>query len=106
MAKKQKSFADKTSGSKDKDAVYVKYVKRCVAGPGDTLQIKNKQVYINDVLSDLPENYVFSQPEIPKTMEQQGIYLSSNININKDNMGPVSIPKRGDYFKIDKNTKS
>tara|TARA_B100000809_G_C14902686_1_gene446843 strand:- start:14 stop:385 length:372 start_codon:yes stop_codon:yes gene_type:complete len=27
MAKKQKSFADKTSGSKDKDAVYVKYVK-------------------------------------------------------------------------------
>ena len=83
---------------------YVKYVKRCVAGPGDTLQIKNKQVYINDVLSELPENYVFSQPEIPKTMEQQGIYLSSNININKDNMGPVSIPKRGDYFKIDKNT--
>ena len=26
MAKKQKSFADKTSGSNDKDAVYVKYV--------------------------------------------------------------------------------
>ena len=27
MAKKQKSFADKTVGNKDKDAVYVKYVK-------------------------------------------------------------------------------
>ena len=27
MAKKQKSFADKASGSKDKDAVFVKYVK-------------------------------------------------------------------------------
>ena len=26
MAKKQKSFADKASGSNDKDAVYVKYV--------------------------------------------------------------------------------
>jgi hypothetical protein len=27
MAKKQKSFADKTAGTKDKDAVYVKYIK-------------------------------------------------------------------------------
>lgn len=27
MAKKQKSFADKTEASKDKDAIYVKYVK-------------------------------------------------------------------------------
>lgn len=27
MAKKQKSFADKAAGSKEKDAVYVKYVK-------------------------------------------------------------------------------
>ena len=27
MAKKQKSFADKASGNKDKDMVYVKYVK-------------------------------------------------------------------------------
>ena len=27
MAKKQKSFADKASGSKEKDAVFVKYVK-------------------------------------------------------------------------------
>ena len=27
MAKKQKSFADKAAGSKDKEAVYVKYVK-------------------------------------------------------------------------------
>ena len=27
MAKKQKSFADKAAGSKEKEAVYVKYVK-------------------------------------------------------------------------------
>ena len=27
MAKKQKSFADKAAGSKDKDVIYVKYVK-------------------------------------------------------------------------------
>ena len=27
MAKKQKSFADKASGNKNKDSVYVKYIK-------------------------------------------------------------------------------
>ena len=52
----------------------------------------------------MPENYVFSQPEIPKTMRQREIYLSSDKNINKDNMGPISIPKRGDYFTIDSTT--
>ena len=83
---------------------YVKYVKRCIAGPGDTLVIQNKQVYLNGSLTELPENYVFSQPEVPKTMKQKAVYLSSELNINKDNMGPIIIPKKGDYFKIDKNT--
>ena len=83
---------------------YVKYVKRCIAGPGDTISIENKQVYLNGSLAQLPENYVFSQPEIPKTMRQREIYLSSDKNINKDNMGPISIPKKGDYFTIDSTT--
>ena len=83
---------------------YVKYVKRCIAGPGDTLLIKNKQVYLNNKLTALPDNYVFSQPEIPISMQQKEIYLSSEKNINKDNMGPIVIPKKGDYFSIDENT--
>ena len=62
------------------------------------------RVYINGTLSDFPENYVFSQPEIPLSMQQKAIYLSSKTNINKDNMGPVIIPKRGSYYKIDTNT--
>jgi len=83
---------------------YVKYVKRCVAGPGDTIQIKNKQIYLNGNLQELPTNYVFSQPEIPESMKQREIYLNSETNINKDNMGPIAIPKKGDYFTIDSTT--
>ena len=83
---------------------YVKYVKRCVAGPGDTILIKNKQVYLNETLKELPVNYVFSQPEIPSSLRQREIYLSSETNINKDNMGPIVIPKKGDYFTIDSTT--
>ena len=83
---------------------YVKYVKRCIAGPGDTVIIKHKQVYIDGNLKALPENHVFSQQEIPKTMKQREIYLSSESNINKDNMGPIIIPKKGDQFDINGET--
>ena len=83
---------------------YVKYVKRCIAGPGDTLKIDKKQVYINSNLTQLPENYVFSQEQISKSIKQREIYLSSETNINKDNMGPIIIPKKGDQFVIDTKT--
>ena len=46
----------------------------------------------------------FHSAEIPLSMQQKEIYLSSEKNINKDNMGPIKIPKKGDYFTIDKNT--
>ena len=83
---------------------YVKYVKRCIAGPGDTLTIKDKQIYLNNKLTNLPDNYVFSQPQLPNSFKQQEIYLSSEKNINKDNIGPIIIPKKGDYFPINDNT--
>ena len=37
-------------------------------------------------------------------MRQREIYLSSETNINKDNMGPIIVPKKGDYFTIDSTT--
>jgi signal peptidase I len=36
------------------------YIKRCVAISGDSLQVKNKQVFINGVASDNPEKLQFS----------------------------------------------
>ncbi len=50
------------------------YVKRCVGLPGDTLQIKDTQVYINGVPFENPENLQFNYfvqttgPYIPETL--------------------------------------
>lgn len=36
------------------------YIKRCIALPGDTLEIKNKLVYVNNKLQNFPENVQFN----------------------------------------------
>jgi signal peptidase I len=36
------------------------YVKRCVGIPGDTIEIREGQVYVNGVYNDLPENLQFN----------------------------------------------
>jgi signal peptidase I len=84
---------------------FVKYVKRCVAGPGDTLIIDQKNLYVNSRKIPMWENGKFISPQIiPKAYSQQEIFLNSTENINKDNLGPIYIPKKGDSFKINAET--
>ena len=83
---------------------YVKYVKRCLGGPGDTILIQNKNVFLNgeEVLLDLKGKFI--APIMPKSYPQENIFLSSDININKDNLGPIYIPKKGDEIQIHSGT--
>jgi len=84
---------------------YVKYVKRCVAGPGETITVNDKKLFVDESEIPMWENGKFIMPQsIPRTYSQSDIFLHSKININKDNMGPIYIPKIGDSFKIDKDT--
>jgi signal peptidase I len=84
---------------------YVKYVKRCVAGPGDTIKIDNKDLFVNNKKIPMWENgkFIISQA-IPRSYSQNDIYLKSEININKDNMGPIYIPKKDDIISINSET--
>jgi len=79
-----------------------KYVKRCVAGPGDTIEIKDRKLYVNDEEYPLPDNGKFVYSEYPKGKEQPGIYLGKYGN--KDHFKSIHVPKKGDIFTIDKNT--
>ena len=83
---------------------YVKYVKRCVAGPGDTLIVQQKKLYVNGVEIPMWENGKYLTAPMQKNFRQSDIFLSSGTNINKDNIGPIYVPKSGDVFQIDEET--
>jgi len=83
---------------------YVKYVKRCVAGPGDTLIVQQKKLYVNGIEIPMWENGKYLTAPMQKNYRQSDIFLSSETNINKDNIGPIYVPKSGDVFQIHEET--
>ena len=77
-----------------------KYVKRCVAGPGDILEIKDKVIFINNERYDLPQNGKFVMPNLlSETFAQNDIFLGSKGN--KDQFQKIKMPKKGDVIPID-----
>ena len=75
-----------------------KYVKRCVAEPGDILEIKDKVLHINQEPYLLPKSGKFLSPELSQTFFQQDIFLGNYGN--KDHFKEIRIPKKGDAIKI------
>jgi signal peptidase I len=76
----------------------VRYVKRCIALPGDTLQIKNKIIFINGKQLKNPEQVQFtsSKPLSPDFVNSD--IFPKGEKWNKDNYGPLVIPKKGDII--------
>ncbi len=71
------------------------YIKRCVAGPGQTVQIINKVLYVDGKVFPNPEyskfisNYIY-----PSAWKDPEIFPAGAGN--KDNYGPVYVPAKGD----------
>ncbi|MCB0731169.1 MAG: signal peptidase I [Ignavibacteriae bacterium] len=76
------------------------YVKRCVGEPGDTIEIKNKVVYVNGKELHKPSHIQYLMPRIlPKSYTRPDIFPKGS-GWNKDQYGPLVIPKKGDKIKL------
>ena len=75
-----------------------KYVKRCVAGPGDLLEVRDKVIHINGEAFPLPKHGKFVMATLSKSFIQQKIFL--NKQGNKDHFKSLRIPRKGDKIEI------
>jgi len=76
-------------------------VKRIVGLPGDTLEIINRNLFINHKKIIPPSNLLISNSKIISDgIKENGIFPNIK-NWNADNYGPIIIPKKGDIIKLD-----
>jgi len=76
------------------------YVKRCVGEPGDTLEIKNKVVYVNGEELHRPSHIQYLMPRIlPESYTRPDIFPKGS-GWNKDQYGPLVIPREGDIVQL------
>jgi signal peptidase I len=89
-----------------RDIVY-KYVKRCIGLPGDTISIENRIVYVNGIVSELPDGGQFLSDEYSKKdFIDTEIFLGAKgdnpgFSANKDQYPQITVPKKGDIFPLD-----
>ena len=78
----------------------VNYIKRCVATPGDTLQIIDKNLYVNGQLFPNPPGIQFDNVKRPQNFVNPRMFPKGS-SWNEDWYGPIRVPKIGDKLKID-----
>jgi signal peptidase I len=81
-------------------AEFAYYLKRCIALPGDTLQIINRIVYVNGKPSPVPRNVKFNMSYIKPPDFVDPRIFPPGAKYNEDNYGPIVIPKKGDVISL------
>jgi signal peptidase I len=74
---------------------FVFYLKRCMGLPGDTVEVRDRVVYVNGQMAPIPRNIKYDRHEImPANYIEDGIF-PKGAPWNQDHYGPLVIPKKG-----------
>lgn len=89
-------------GNRDeiKNSKIENYVKRCVAVAGDTLEVRDKILYVNGKKTPIPIHVQYARNYIlPKDHLDTDLFPRGAAG-NADHYGPIVIPKRGDIINL------
>jgi signal peptidase I len=79
------------------------YVKRCAAVGGQTVEIRDKQLLVDGVRFENPPSVKFTRSRtIPKGSREREIFSPNAEPWNRDNYGPITVPKNC-YFVLGDN---
>ncbi len=71
------------------------YLKRCVGLPGDTIQVVDRVLYVNNQPSPLPRHLKFSYRRTLAEGQREERIFPKGAPWNEDNYGPLVVPSRG-----------
>jgi len=70
------------------------YIKRCIATEGQTVEIREKKVYIDGILFANPPHSKFASDRIyPSSFVERAVVPHNMQMRNRDNYGPITVPQ-------------
>ena len=75
------------------------YLKRCVAVAGDTLQVKGKQLYVNNKEVKIAPHGIYDLSVPVNSSDKWGTFPYGR-GYTRDDYGPIRIPKKGDVINL------
>lgn len=81
----------------------VNYIKRCVAIAGQTLEIKNKIVFVDGLAQNPPQTGKIGRETEPIGKRDEAMF-PRQLNFNRDNFGAIRVPKANDKITLDETT--
>jgi len=79
---------------------HLNYIKRCIGAPGQTVEVREGQAYVDGKIFKNPEHSQFIDTMYPKTLREPMIFPPTAGN--RDNYGPIYVPAKGDTLEMNK----